>query len=199
MPAAAFPVGLATLGSIPATSSATSPGISASPATSNFLADRLDATFVAQIYSRLVIDCNRDHRLELDPRDQRTDHRPRQPGRQTRTDGRARTEIFWPYHDRITALLDHQDTEGHADGARLDAQLHAGLQGCSPGRGTSASSITATRASPSIILRPPRAEGDLVVGDNEPYRGQRPHRLHDPRPWRAARPAPCRARDPRRT
>ena len=39
----------------------------------------------------------------------------------------------------------------------------------SRGPGISARSITATRILPPLLLKPLRAEGDLVVGDNEPY------------------------------
>ena len=39
-------------------------------------------------------------------------------------------------------------------------------------------------------------KADLMVGENEPYRGQRPDRLHRPGAWRAARPAACRDRNP---
>jgi predicted N-formylglutamate amidohydrolase len=79
------------------------------------LADALDATLIQQNYSRLVIDCNRPPGAatsiaeisELTPI----------PGNaglsKADKDARAR-EIFWPYHERITAELDERRKAGRA-------------------------------------------------------------------------------------
>ena len=118
--------------------------------TSNFLADRLDATFVAQIYSRLVIDCNRDPKvsssiLEIS---ELTD-RPRQPERHRRRAAGA------PEGDLLALSRAHhraprpQEAEGHADGARRHAQLHAGLQGRGAAMGRRRALQPRRRASPT--------------------------------------------------
>src|ERR1700733_4299884 len=72
-----------------------------------FLADALDATFIQQNYSRLVIDCNRplDAPTSIPDISERTSI----PGHMglSETDRTARAvEIFRPYHDRIKAELD---------------------------------------------------------------------------------------------
>ena len=66
----------------------------------------------------------------------------------------------------------------------------------SRGPGISARSISATPRLPPLLLQALRAEGDLVVGDNEPYAVSDAHRLHHPRAWRGARPGQHRHRDP---
>lgn len=71
------------------------------------LADRLDATFIHQRYSRLVIDCNRALNAEgsIAARSDTTDvpgnFELGLMGRKARA-----AEIFSPYHDRIAAELD---------------------------------------------------------------------------------------------
>jgi predicted N-formylglutamate amidohydrolase len=133
------------------------------------LADALDATFIQQNYSRLVIDCNRP----LDAASSIPDISERTliPGNAgvSEADRAARAaEIFWPYHNRIEAELDHRLKAGRAtaliplhsftpvfkDVAR---PWHAGV----------------------LYNRDPRlaqrlkalldAEKELTVGDNEPY------------------------------
>lgn len=134
------------------------------------LAELLDACAIMQTYSRLVIDCNRPlespgsipassdgtevpANLGLDP-----------AARRQRVD-----EIFAPYHARITAELDrraaagrptilvamHSFTPSMAGG---DRPWHAGLLYQRDPRFAHA------------LLEALRAEGDLIVGDNEPYR-----------------------------
>lgn len=129
----------------------------------------LDATAVVQRYSRLVIDCNRTprHPTSIAPRSDGTDI----PGNQGLDDAARdarRDEIFTPYQDAIAALVD----------ARLRA-----------GRPTVLVAVHSFTPVMSWHVRPwhagvlynhdPRyarallalleAEGDLVVGDNEPY------------------------------
>src|SRR6187402_2537540 len=73
------------------------------------LSARLDATLIAQTYSRLVIDCNRplDSPTSITTRSERTDI----PGNVglSREDAEARArEIFAPYHARIVDELDRR-------------------------------------------------------------------------------------------
>jgi predicted N-formylglutamate amidohydrolase len=71
-----------------------------------FLADALDATFIQQNYSRLVIDCNRP--LEAPTSIPDISERTAIPGNmgldEANKAARA-AEIFRPYHDRIEAEL----------------------------------------------------------------------------------------------
>ena len=163
------------------------------------IAAALDATLVMQLYSRLVIDCNRDLLVPSSiVRDvSETDRSPRQHGPRSAADRLARQEeIFWPYHERIGGRARTPRAERQADGARLDAQLHAGLQ-------RRRAAVACRRA---LQSRPASSAGillDLLRKRGRPRRRrqravfrQRPDRLHDPRARRAARPAACRDRDP---
>jgi predicted N-formylglutamate amidohydrolase len=73
------------------------------------LADTLDATLIQQNYSRLVIDCNRPLAAPTSIAD--ISERTVIPGNSNLDEanrGARATEIFWPYHDRIEAELDHR-------------------------------------------------------------------------------------------
>ena len=180
-----------------ASSSVTSPGTSASRGTSSLLADALDATFVAQIYSRLVIDCNRDLAVPSSIVEiSEHDHGSRQPEhRPTPIGARRQEEIFWPYHDRDRRAARPPEAAGQRDGARRHAQLHAGLQGRRAGRGMSACSITATRASRASSSTSSSARATSTSATTS-HIASATHRLHDSRAWREPRPAACRDRDP---
>jgi predicted N-formylglutamate amidohydrolase len=77
------------------------------------LADALDAPFIAQNYSRLVIDCNRPPGTPTSIAEI-SEHTPI-PGNvglsEANKEARAR-EIFWPYHQRIEAELDRRRQAG---------------------------------------------------------------------------------------
>lgn len=129
----------------------------------------LGAPAVLQRYSRLVIDCNRP----LDAADSivSQSERTRIPGNESvgpeAAEARARA-IFHPYHDEIRRALDlraaaglptvlvamHSFTPVFLDVAR---SWHVGVL----------YNRDARVARP--LLEALRAEGDLVVGDNEPY------------------------------
>jgi predicted N-formylglutamate amidohydrolase len=129
----------------------------------------LGAPAILQRYSRLVIDCNRP--LAAPDSIVVQSERTRIPGNETIGPGdreeRARA-IFHPYHDEIRRALDQREAAGvptvlvamHSftpvflDVAR---SWHAGVL----------YNRDARLAKP--LLEALRAEGDLVVGDNEPY------------------------------
>jgi len=138
-------------------------------AVSEQIAEALDATVVMQVYSRLVIDCNRDPlvpssipeisestpipgNMNLDPADRRARQR----------------EILAPYHARITHELEqrteasrptiivsmHSFTPVFKDVVR---PWHVGVL------------YNRDKALAAIFLDLLRRERGLVVGDNEPY------------------------------
>jgi predicted N-formylglutamate amidohydrolase len=145
------------------------------------LSAAFDAAAVFQSYSRLVIDCNRTpgHSTSIAPRSDSTEV----PGNRALTDreraARVR-EIFVPYHEAIGRLL---DTRLAARQDTVLVALHSFTPRLAPGRADRPSGDTASGQRPwhagvlhnhdprfGVILRDLlQAEGDLVVGDNEPY------------------------------
>ena len=146
--------------------------------TGALLSESLNAALVAQTYSRLVIDCNRTpgHPTSIAPRSDGTDVSGNRDLGDAQREARVRA-IFTPYHDAIAALLD-------ARGAlpTVLVALHS-FTPCLRGSAAVADRPTGARLRPwhvgvlynrdqhfSLILRDLLlTEGDLVVGDNEPY------------------------------
>lgn len=133
------------------------------------LSERLDATLVLQTYSRLVIDCNRP----LDSPDSIaiTSEDMEIPGNRNldpvAAEARAR-EIFHAYHDRIAAALDARQASGQPSllvAVHSFAPVYKGVRrpwhvGILYGRdGRLAGTLLELLA----------GEGDLCIGDNEPY------------------------------
>lgn len=132
----------------------------------------LDAAAVLQTYSRLVIDCNR--RPEWDsaiPSISETTRIPGNEGLSAAEREARRREIFAPYHDRISALLDRRTAAGRRT---LLVAMHSFtpvFKGVT--RGVAVGILYNPNARdirlPRIMLDLLRAEGGLAVGDNEPY------------------------------
>lgn len=132
------------------------------------LAAKLDAVLFLQHYSRLVIDCNRP--LEAKDSIPETTGGVMVPGNQAlrAEERRARArEIFLPYHERVRAAIDARGGQSYCFlsvhsftpvlyGVRR--KFHAGVLYHDDAR----------LAAP--LLEELRADRDLVVGDNEPYR-----------------------------
>jgi predicted N-formylglutamate amidohydrolase len=133
------------------------------------LAKMLDAHLIAQRYSRLVIDCNRPpHVASSIPALSEATAIPRNEGISQQEREARRREIFDPYHRRIGAAIDarvearrptvllalHSFTPVYAGVAR---PWHIGTL------------YHRDTILPQLLLKHLRAEGDLVVGDNEPY------------------------------
>ena len=133
------------------------------------LAAALDAVAITQAYSRLVIDCNRPHASPtlIAERSDGTEV----PGNQ-QLDAAAREQrieaIFAPYHGRIAAELDARLARGEST---LLVAMHSftpAMNGIA--RPWHAGVLYHRDARLAHALRDAlRAEGDLVVGDNEPY------------------------------
>jgi len=133
------------------------------------LSGLVDAHLVAQRYSRLVIDCNRPPEAASSiPRLSEATIIPGNEALAIEAIALRRREIFDPYHQRIDAIIDqrlaqrrptvlvslHSFTPVYAGVAR---PWHIGTL------------YHRDRTLPPLLLRALRAEGDLVVGDNEPY------------------------------
>ena len=133
------------------------------------LASLLDAHLIAQRYSRLVIDCNRPPGVASSiPILSEATTIPGNDGLSREMAEARRRAIFDPYHQTIDEVINerlkrrqptvlvalHSFTPVYAGIAR---PWHIGTL------------YHRDRTLPPLLLRALRAEGDLVVGDNEPY------------------------------
>jgi predicted N-formylglutamate amidohydrolase len=133
------------------------------------VAAALKAPLVAQNYSRLVIDCNRDPGVPTSiPRSSESVDIPGNIGLSEADIAARRTEIFEPYHLRIRALLDQRKAAGlptilvaqHSmtniyHGVRRE--MHAAVL------------YNRDRRFAGLVLDALRLEPGLIVADNEPY------------------------------
>jgi predicted N-formylglutamate amidohydrolase len=133
------------------------------------VAAALDAPLVAQNYSRLVIDCNRDPQVATSiPRSSESIDIPGNMGLSDADIAARRAEIFDPYHRRIRTLLDERGAAGRPTilvaqhsmtniyhGVRRD--MHAAVL------------YNRDRRFAGLVLDRLRREAALIVGDNEPY------------------------------
>jgi predicted N-formylglutamate amidohydrolase len=137
--------------------------------TARRMAEMLDAILVMQPYSRLVIDCNRDpgtptsivtvSELTVIPGNQEV----------SEAEKTARiAEIFRPYHDRIAAELDRRRDAGMETVLVSMHSFTPVFKGAPRGMQVAVLYNRDPRLA-SIVCELLRAEGDLVVADNEPY------------------------------
>jgi predicted N-formylglutamate amidohydrolase len=129
----------------------------------------LDAALVAQNYSRLVIDCNRDPEVASSiPVLSESTEIPGNIGLSTAEIAARRVEIFEPYHHHLRALLDERAAAGRSTilGAQhtmtnvyhgVRRKMHAAVL------------YNRDRRFAGRVLEALRRETDLVIGDNEPY------------------------------
>ena len=129
----------------------------------------LDAPLVAQNYSRLVIDCNRDPRVASSiPQLSESVEIPGNIGLSDGEIAARRAEIFDPYHNRIQALLDERQAAGRLSilvaqhtmtdvfkGARRE--MHGAIL------------YNRDRRFAGLVLETLRRERDLFIADNQPY------------------------------
>lgn len=133
------------------------------------LSGLLDATAVLQVYSRLVIDCNRapDHPTSIPTISEATaipgNESLSVAGRETR-----RRAIFDPYHAAIAGLLDARSVAGRGIVLVAMHSFTPVFKGAAR-----AVEIGVLYHHPTPLSRTMldllRAEGDLAVGDNQPY------------------------------
>jgi predicted N-formylglutamate amidohydrolase len=136
---------------------------------SRLLADRLDAFLILQTYSRLVIDCNRAPGVptSIVALSEYTEI----PGNQglglAAAAARVR-EIFEPYHGRIVAELDRRKADGRPTVLLAMHSFTPVFKGVARPWHVGVL-YNRDAAFGRIMGELLRAEGDLVVGDNEPY------------------------------
>ncbi len=139
------------------------------------LAARMDAVFVAQVYSRLVIDCNRSA-AQADSIAEVSDGTAI-PSNQalSYTDRATRfAEIQEPYQAAIGAELARRDEQGDEGGGRtILVALHSftpSMRGYDRPWHIGILHDQGDTRFAQAMLGQLRAEPELVVGDNEPYR-----------------------------
>jgi predicted N-formylglutamate amidohydrolase len=133
------------------------------------VAEIIDAPLVAQNYSRLVIDCNRDPQvLTSIPRISEVREIPGNLDLSAAEIAARRADIFDPYHRRIRDLIDARLAAGRRvilvaqhtmtdvyKGARRE--MHAAVL------------YNRDRSFAGLVLEMLRREQHLIVADNEPY------------------------------
>jgi predicted N-formylglutamate amidohydrolase len=135
----------------------------------SLLSRRLDAHLIAQRYSRLVIDCNRPPQSPNSiPLISEATIIPGNEGLSREAADARRTQVFDPYHRRIGEVIDRRSRDGSATvlvSLHSFTPVYAGIT--RPWHvGTLYQRDTRL---PPLLLKGLRAQGDLVVGDNEPY------------------------------
>ena len=133
------------------------------------LSDLLGAHLIAQRYSRLVIDCNRPpHVASAVPLISEATTVPGNEGLSREAAEMRRAQIFDPYHQRIDEIIDERARQGIPTvlvSLHSFTPVYAGI--ARPWHiGTL---YHRDKALPPLLLKHLRSEGDLVVGDNEPY------------------------------
>ncbi|SDJ16833.1 MULTISPECIES: N-formylglutamate amidohydrolase [Bradyrhizobium] len=133
------------------------------------MSKQLDAHLIVQRYSRLVIDCNRppDAASSI-PRISEATTIPGNEGLSREAAELRRVKIFEPYHRRIGEIIDARRAAGLPT---VLVSLHSftpAYAGIARPWHIGTLYHRDTRL-PPLVLKGLRAEGDLVVGDNEPY------------------------------
>ena len=133
------------------------------------LAGALNAHLVAQRYSRLVIDCNRPPQApSAIPMISEATTVPGNEGLTREAADERRRLFFEPYHRRIDEVIAQRQQRGQPTvlvSLHSFTPVYAGI--ARPWHiGTL---YHRDRRLPPLLLQKLRAEGDLVVGDNEPY------------------------------
>jgi predicted N-formylglutamate amidohydrolase len=133
------------------------------------LSRHLDAQLIAQRYSRLVIDCNRPPGVPSSiPVLSEATTIPGNEGISREAAEIRRREVFDPYHRRIDEAIGRRLRDKRPTilvSLHSFTPVYAGI--ARPWH--IAALYQRDRTLPPLLLQAFRAEGDLVVGDNEPY------------------------------
>jgi predicted N-formylglutamate amidohydrolase len=129
----------------------------------------LDAPLVAQNYSRLVIDCNRDPKVATSiPTISELTEIPGNIALSEADREARRREIFDPYHDRVRALLEERAAAGRPTILVAQHSMTNIYKGSS--REMHAAVLyNRDRRFAGLVLDMLRRESGLVVADNQPY------------------------------
>lgn len=133
------------------------------------MAETLDAPLIAQNYSRLVIDCNRDPSVatSIPPIGEHIEI-PGNLGLTVRQKEARRVEIFEPYHRQVRALLDERAAAGRLTIIVAQHSMTDVFKGVR--RAMHAAVLyNRDRRFAGLVLDDLRDEAGLIVGDNEPY------------------------------
>jgi predicted N-formylglutamate amidohydrolase len=133
------------------------------------VAAALDAPLVAQNYSRLVIDCNRDPKMATSiPTMGESIEIPGNRGLSGDEVAARRAEIFEPYHRHIGALLDERSAAGRPTILVAQHSMTNIFKGV--GREMHAAVLyNRDRRFAGLMLDELRRNADLLIADNEPY------------------------------
>jgi predicted N-formylglutamate amidohydrolase len=133
------------------------------------VAASLDAPLVAQNYSRLVIDCNRDPRVATSiPTVSEHTGIPGNIALSEAQKAARRREIFDPYHDHVRALLDARAAAGRATIFVAQHSMTDVFKGQQ--RAMHAAVLyNRDRRFAGLMLDMLRREPGLTVADNQPY------------------------------
>jgi predicted N-formylglutamate amidohydrolase len=130
----------------------------------------LDAAVILQTYSRLVIDCNRDPNVPSSiPEISESTEIPGNRGRGEAERAVRADAIFRPYHNAIAAALDRRAAANRATALVALHSFTPVFKGVSRPWHVAVLFNRDPRLAHDLaeLLR---AEGDLMVGENEPYR-----------------------------
>ena len=133
------------------------------------VSEALDAPMVAQNYSRLVIDCNRDPNVATSiPTMSESTGIPGNIGLSEEQRLARRAAIFDPYHDRIAALLDERKAAGRPTilvSQHSMTDIYKGVR-----REMHAAVLyNRDRRFAGLLLDMLRREDRLHIADNQPY------------------------------
>jgi len=134
------------------------------------LSGLLDAPLLSTNYSRLVIDCNRPP--ESPESVPEVSEGVVIPGN-TKIDDRDRmarqSEVFWPYHQAITDVLDSRAQRGLKTALVSLHSFNPMRGGCFRPWDIGVTYLNANPLSSHLLATFDRSEGGLLVGDNQPY------------------------------
>ncbi len=133
------------------------------------LSEALDAPLVAQNYSRLVIDCNRDPRMATSiPIVSEVTEIPGNIGLSDAQRAARRREIFDPYHAHLSALLDARAAAGRLT---ILVSQHSMTNVFKGGQREMHAAVlyNRDRRFAGLMLEALRREPGVVVADNQPY------------------------------
>jgi predicted N-formylglutamate amidohydrolase len=138
-------------------------------AVARHVSEALDAPMVAQNYSRLVIDCNRDPKVATSiPTMSESTEIPGNIALSEEQRLARRAAIFDPYHDRIAALLDERKAAGRPTilvSQHSMTDIYKGVR-----REMHAAVLyNRDRRFAGLLLDMLRREDHLHIADNQPY------------------------------